>query len=139
MLEWKVAHSIYEAELGPWNKTKHVWQHWPVVRTVVVFAGCMFCREGASQNVVSLGGHSPHSELHRQAFARQSRACIKTFVSCYRTPGPRKGFRRVSEGVSEGVSELFLKGFRRVFDGISRGPLLKPFREPFREPFRDPF
>ena len=26
----------------------------------------------------------------------------KIFISCYRTPGPRKGFRRVSEGVSEG-------------------------------------
>ena len=34
---------------------------------------------------------------------------VKTFISCYRTPGPRKGFRRVSEGVSEGS----LKGFRR--------------------------
>ena len=51
---------------------------------------------------------------------------IKTFISCYRTPGPHKGFRRVSEGfsegVSEGVSEGFSKGFRRVSEGVSRGP-----------------
>ena len=42
---------------------------------------------------------------------------FKTFISCYRTPGPWKGFGRVSEGVSEGVfegvSEGFQKGFRR--------------------------
>ena len=31
------------------------------------------------------------------------------FHSCYRTPGPQKGFTRVLEEVSEG----FLKGFRR--------------------------
>ena len=46
-----------------------------------------------------------------------------TFISCYRTPGPQKGFRRVSEGVFEGVSEGvfegFLKGFRRVSEGSS--------------------
>ena len=55
---------------------------------------------------------------------------VKTFISCYRTPGPRKGFRRSSEGVSEGVSEGFLKGFCRVLEGVSRGPLLKPFKNP---------
>ena len=38
-------------------------------------------------------------------------ATLKTFISCYRTPGPQKGFRRVLEGVSEGVPEGFSKGF----------------------------
>ena len=35
---------------------------------------------------------------------------FKTFISCHRTPGPRK----VSEGVSEGVFEGVLKGPRTV-------------------------
>ena len=43
---------------------------------------------------------------------------FKTFISCYRTPGPQKGFRRVSERVSEGVSEGFSEGFRRVLEGL---------------------
>ena len=47
---------------------------------------------------------------------------VKTFISCYRTPGPQKGCRRVSEGVPEGVSEGLSKGFRRVLEGVSRGP-----------------
>ena len=75
---------------------------------------------------------------------------VKTFISCHRTPRPRKGFRRVLEGVPwRGlwrVSEGFLKGFRRVLEGVSRGPLQKPFKNPsetlqrpFRDPFRDPF
>ena len=44
---------------------------------------------------------------------------LKTFISCYRTPGPQKGFRRVSEGVSGGDSEGFSKGFRRVLEGVN--------------------
>ena len=48
---------------------------------------------------------------------------FKTFVSCYRTPGPQKGSRKVSEGVSEGISQGLSKGFRR---GQPR-TLLKPF------------
>ena len=32
---------------------------------------------------------------------------LKTFISCYRTPRPEKGFWRFSEGVFEGVSEGF--------------------------------
>ena len=39
---------------------------------------------------------------------------FKTFISCYRTPRPRKGFRRVPEGVLEGVSEGSLK----VLEGV---------------------
>ena len=54
--------------------------------------------------------------------AGASKHTFKTFISCCRTPRPRKGFRRVPEGVPEGVpervpegvSEGFLKGFRRV-------------------------
>ena len=48
--------------------------------------------------------------------------CFKTFISCYRTPAPQKGFRRGSEGVSEGFSEGLSKGLRRVLEGVSRGP-----------------
>ena len=44
---------------------------------------------------------------------------VKTFISCYRTPGPQKGFRRVAEGVSEGFSKGFRRGQLRT--------LLKPF------------
>ena len=50
---------------------------------------------------------------------------VKTFISCHRTPRPRKGFRRVSEGYQKGslkgslkVSEGSLKGFRRVLEGV---------------------
>ena len=43
---------------------------------------------------------------------------VKTFISCYRTPRPWKGFRGVSERVSEGLSEAFSKGFRRVLEGF---------------------
>ena len=43
---------------------------------------------------------------------------VKTFISCYRTPGPQKGFRRGLEGVSEGVSEGFSKGSRRALEGF---------------------
>ena len=67
---------------------------------------------------------------------------LKTFISCYRTPGPRKGFGRVSEGFQKGS----LKGFRKVSEGFSkgfrRGPRLTPsktLQEPFRDPFRDAF
>ena len=49
---------------------------------------------------------------------RPSHASVKTFVSCYRTPGPQKGFRRGFEGVSEGVSE----GFSKVLEGCQKGP-----------------
>ena len=52
------------------------------------------------------------------------------FHSCYRTSGPQKGFRRVSEGVSEGVSEAFLKGSFRVSEGVSRRTLPNPFKNP---------
>ena len=41
---------------------------------------------------------------------------VKTFISCYRTPRPRKGFRRVLEGVLEGVSQ-------GVLEGVSEGSL----------------
>ena len=47
---------------------------------------------------------------------------VKTFIFCYRTPGPQKGFRRVSQGASEGVSEGFSKGFRRASEGSSAHP-----------------
>ena len=51
-----------------------------------------------------------------------SRFLVKTFIYCYRTPGPQKGSRRVSGGVPEEVSEGFSKGFRRVSEGVSLGP-----------------
>ena len=51
------------------------------------------------------------NELHNHVWLE---CIVKTFISCYRTPGPRKG----SEGVFEGVSEGFLKGFRRVLEGV---------------------
>ena len=35
---------------------------------------------------------------------------VKTFISCYRTPGPQKGFRRVSEGFQKGSLKGSLKG-----------------------------
>ena len=51
---------------------------------------------------------------------------LKTFISCYRTPGPQKGFRRG-----------FWRGLWRVFEGFSKGSakdpsktLLKPFESP---------
>ena len=53
-------------------------------------------------------------------FPEGHKARVKTFISCYRTPGPQKGFRR---GVSEGVPKGFSKGFRRVLEGKS---LVKP-------------
>ena len=52
----------------------------------------------------------------------RSEVMLKTFISCYRTPGPQKGFERVSEGVSEGVSEAFSKGSGRVLEGSSADP-----------------
>ena len=63
--------------------------------------------------------------------SRQSNFWIKTFISCYRTPGPRKGFRRVSEGVSEGSLKVLTAGFHRfqVFRGssvLSDGVVLPP-------------
>ena len=41
--------------------------------------------------------------------ARHSR--VKTFISCYRTPGPQNGFQK-------GFLKGFLKGFRRVLEGL---------------------
>ena len=48
----------------------------------------------------------------------QTSAGFKTFISCYRTPRPWKGFRRVSEGVSERSLEGSLKGFKKVLEGV---------------------
>ena len=45
---------------------------------------------------------------------------ITTFISCYRTPGPQKGFRRVSEFL-KGSLKGSLKGFRRVLEGFQKG------------------
>ena len=55
------------------------------------------------------------------------------FRSCYRTPGPQKGFRRVSEAVSEGVFEGFSKGFRRGQPRTLQNPS-KRLQEPFKNP-----
>ena len=64
---------------------------------------CVFEFSGVSGFVGEMAGHNPK----------------ETFTSCYRTPGPQKGFGRVSERVSEGVSEGFLKGFRLVLEESS--------------------
>ena len=49
---------------------------------------------------------------------------LKTFIPCYRTPGPQKGFRRVSQGVSDGVSEGGFEGVKKK--GSAEGPFKTP-------------
>ena len=76
--------------------------------------------------------------VHRCASASIFRPHAQELHSCYRIPGPQKGFRRVSEGVSEGVFEGFLKGSAEgPFKTPSRTPS-KTLQKPFRNPFRDP-
>ena len=40
---------------------------------------------------------------------------FQDFHSCYRTPGPQKGFRRVSEGLLKGSLKESLDGFLKGF------------------------
>ena len=71
-----------------------------------------------SASLANRSSDSASQKFRRDTF-RVTR--VTTSISCYRTPGPQKGFRRVSEGVpegvSEGVSEGFFKGSRRVSEG----------------------
>ena len=73
---------------------------------------------------------------------------LKTFISCYRTPGPQKGFRRgFRRGLWSGlwrVAEGFQKSFRRVLSWPEdpSKTLRKPFENPSETPsetLRKPF
>ena len=64
---------------------------------------------------------------------------VKTFISCYRTPRPQKGFWSVSEGSLKGF------GFWRVLESVLKGlsadrcedptkTLQRPFQRPLQKP-----
>ena len=67
---------------------------------------------------------------------------IKTFISCYRTPRPRKGFRRGLEGLYKGFRggqprtpfKTLLNPFKSPSKTLHR-PLQRPLQRPLLKPF----
>ena len=55
----------------------------------------------------------------RKLWADFSYPSLKTFISCYRTPRPQKGFQK-------GFLKGSLKGFRRVLEGFRKGSAEDP-------------
>ena len=56
----------------------------------------------------------------------ESEPTLKTFISCYITPGPQKGFWRGFWRVSEGSLKAFWRGFEGSFGWQVRGPFKNP-------------
>ena len=71
----------------------------------------------------------------------RNRPFVKTFISCYRTPGAWN-WSLVPGSLAHHrfryLLESFSNGSWRRFQGVSKGPSAETLQKPFRDPFRDP-